>query len=445
MTVSLTMIVRNENANLRSCIDLVRDVVDEIVVVDTGSTDDTAEIARASGARVVDFPWCDDFSAARNAAIEHATSSWIFVLDADDRVVPSEKKKLLRLFTSLRDENVGYVMGHVCLAADRSVSTEVNQVRLFRRRPDLRWSYRVHEQVVPAIEKAGGAFRQTGIRIVHLGFREETTVASKLRRNLRLAELDCRDRPFDPLPMVYRGAILAELGHPEEAAVSLSTALPLLDEASEIWRGGAVMLARALNDCGEPDDALRTAKRAARAHPGDVVVACTFAELLIERGDVAAAGAALAGAIDDRSELMAPDVRARALLAEVYLALGLVVAAEGMATTVTRMRPAYGRAWLTLADALLAGGRREALDDLRSRWTAMPGGTSGCVALDAARSALAGRMDQALALVDRSDDAMLRALDVRLRGLAPGGASRVPLVSCLFWPWTRLRGTTLCA
>jgi glycosyltransferase involved in cell wall biosynthesis len=82
--VSLTMIVKNEERNLSHCLESVRGVFDEIIIVDTGSTDGTKAIAREFGAKVLDFPWIDDFSAARNVALTHATGDYAFWLDADD-------------------------------------------------------------------------------------------------------------------------------------------------------------------------------------------------------------------------------------------------------------------------------------------------------------------------------------------------------------------------
>jgi hypothetical protein len=81
--LSLTMIVKNEAATLGRCLSSVRDLVDEIVVVDTGSCDNTKDIARQHGARIFDFPWCDNFTAARNEAIRQATGQWLLWLDAD--------------------------------------------------------------------------------------------------------------------------------------------------------------------------------------------------------------------------------------------------------------------------------------------------------------------------------------------------------------------------
>ena len=97
-TVSLTMIVRNEEDQLAKCLGSVRGLFEEIIIVDTGSTDRTKEIAREFGAKVFDFVWIDDFAAARNEALSHATGDYAFWLDADDVVEPAEREKLRVLF-----------------------------------------------------------------------------------------------------------------------------------------------------------------------------------------------------------------------------------------------------------------------------------------------------------------------------------------------------------
>jgi len=92
--LSLSMIVKNEEPFLAHCLDSVRGLVDEMVILDTGSTDGTLEIARAAGARVFQSPWRDDFSAARNASLEKATGDWILILDADEELPASEHAPL---------------------------------------------------------------------------------------------------------------------------------------------------------------------------------------------------------------------------------------------------------------------------------------------------------------------------------------------------------------
>jgi len=83
-TLTISLIVRNEEHSLGRCLDSVQGLADEIVVVDTGSTDGTREVAAGRGARVFDFPWCDDFAAARNETLRHATGRWVLWLDADE-------------------------------------------------------------------------------------------------------------------------------------------------------------------------------------------------------------------------------------------------------------------------------------------------------------------------------------------------------------------------
>jgi len=102
-TLSVCLIVRDEEQNLAECLKSVRDFADEIVVVDTGSTDNTVIIAESLGAKVIHSEWINDFSYARNVSLDQATGSWILWLDADDRVPLSEGKKISMLKKNLPD------------------------------------------------------------------------------------------------------------------------------------------------------------------------------------------------------------------------------------------------------------------------------------------------------------------------------------------------------
>src|SRR6266567_7948235 len=100
MSVSLCLMVRNEEAKLATCLQSAIDLVHETIVLDTGSTDGTRDLAAKLGARVFDFPWCDDFAAVRNDCIRHATGDFIFWMDADERVDEENREKLRALFES---------------------------------------------------------------------------------------------------------------------------------------------------------------------------------------------------------------------------------------------------------------------------------------------------------------------------------------------------------
>src|SRR5438128_5043091 len=101
MSISLCLMVRNEEEKLAACLQSAAGLVDETIVVDTGSTDGTRELASKLGARLFEFPWCDDFAAARNECIRHARGDFIFWMDADESIDSSNREKLRLLFNTL--------------------------------------------------------------------------------------------------------------------------------------------------------------------------------------------------------------------------------------------------------------------------------------------------------------------------------------------------------
>ena len=250
----MTLITRNEASNLAACIEPIRDLVDEIVVVDTGSTDATVDIARSLGARVFETTWDDDFAAARNMALSHATGDWAFILDADDRVLPSELPKLRELFGALGTDNVGYCMRRVSLAQDGGIANVAEKPLLFQRRSDIRWAYRVHGTIAPSIVRSGGRLVVTKIGIVHTGYRDDVVLREKAMRNLRLIDRDLVDHPADPFLLFYRGTILVDLEQWTEGVVTLTMCAPLVPSNSDMGRALASSLALALRHEGRLDD-----------------------------------------------------------------------------------------------------------------------------------------------------------------------------------------------
>jgi len=135
--VSLCLIVRNEEANLPDCLGSVEGLFDDVVVVDTGSTDATAEVARRFGARVFDFPWIDSFAAAATRASTTPAVGWVLWLDADDRLDEDNRQRLRRLLAGLGDERDAYaVVVRSVLDARRTAFRLLDQVRLFRNLPE---------------------------------------------------------------------------------------------------------------------------------------------------------------------------------------------------------------------------------------------------------------------------------------------------------------------
>ncbi len=223
---SLTMIVKDESSNLMACLASVRGIVDEIIVVDTGSTDHTKSIAAKYGAHIFDLVWPESFAVARNETLSHATGDWILWLDADEYLDQSNRDSLHKLLSNLSDDHDAYAMKCLWLPGQAGRPTViVDYVRLFRNHPSIRWEYRVHEQILPAIRRAGHEVKFTDITIAHTGYQDPVLRYKKLERNLKLLHLDQADRPNDPFTLFSLGCSYAELGHHAEAIKFLQESL----------------------------------------------------------------------------------------------------------------------------------------------------------------------------------------------------------------------------
>jgi glycosyltransferase involved in cell wall biosynthesis len=160
------MIVKNEERTLARCLDSARAVVSEIVIVDTGSTDATLEIAERHGAKVNRFDFTRvDFAAARNRSLDLATGNWIMVLDADESLHP-ESIAILRGLID-KNQNAGYYFERINHYNDSRKPTTDHAVRLFPNRPAYRYRGRVHETIDASILASGARLIPTAIRIDH--------------------------------------------------------------------------------------------------------------------------------------------------------------------------------------------------------------------------------------------------------------------------------------
>lgn len=278
LRVSLTMIVRDEEDNLPACLESAADLFDEIVVLDTGSTDRTVEIARSFGARVFDFVWVDDFAAARNAALARATGDYAFWLDADDRVEPSQRARLKTLFDGLRATNAAYVVRCACDAdPDGGGATVVDHARLFPLREDIRWTYRVHEQILPALRRAGVEIRWTDAVVRHVGYNDPLLRRRKLDRDRAILELERIERPDDPFVLFNLGQIAMETDDVESALGFLERSLAGSTPADSITRKLYALIARARQRLGDLGKALVVCDEGLANDPDDV-------ELLFRKG-----------------------------------------------------------------------------------------------------------------------------------------------------------------
>jgi Tfp pilus assembly protein PilF len=186
--ISLCMIARDEERFLGECLEHARDAFDELVLVDTGSTDRTVEIAESYGAKVVHDPWDDDFSRPRNKAIEAATGDWILVLDADEFILGDGCQRIREL--AQNPQALGYHLRFTNLYTGGK-TIGVMMVRLFRNLPGIAYENIIHEQVTPSLQAVGGPMGLTllsaEVEVEHHGYTEQVMDdRSKNERNERL-------------------------------------------------------------------------------------------------------------------------------------------------------------------------------------------------------------------------------------------------------------------
>lgn len=223
--LSLCMIVKDEGKFLGDCLSAINPYADEIIVIDTGSKDNTKEIAESFGAKVYDFDWCDDFSAARNFSLSKAAKDWVLVLDADETISSSDMEKIKHLLDDgpadsyvFTQRNYTYdrsMLGFVpCHKESRHTKDFLGYetsklVRLFRNNKGFEFRSRVHELIEPSIKERGGIVRDSGINIHH--YREcksKVFEEEKRKRYFELGEKQIKDKPDDEKAYYETGLIL---------------------------------------------------------------------------------------------------------------------------------------------------------------------------------------------------------------------------------------------
>ncbi|MBC6432619.1 tetratricopeptide repeat protein [Nostoc sp. HG1] len=209
------MIVKNEAATLPKCLSSVRKVVDEMVVLDTGSIDRTPNIAQQLGAKVYHFKWCNDFSAARNAALKYVTGDWILVLDADETLTPAIVPQLREAIA--RDEYLLINLVRHEIGAEQSPYSLVS--RLFRNHPDIRFDRPYHALVddsVSAIitkEPHWQVGYLPGVALLHTGYQKSAIAQNnKYGKAATAMEGFLATHPDDPYVCSKLGALYVETG-----------------------------------------------------------------------------------------------------------------------------------------------------------------------------------------------------------------------------------------
>jgi tetratricopeptide (TPR) repeat protein len=228
------MIVKNEAAVLAECLASVRDWVDELVVVDTGSEDETVEIVKSFGAKVFFQKWENDFAAARNASLAQAASDWILVLDADERLQKGEELK--KIISQAQSD--AYLVKIRDVSLENHQDTIVASCRLFRNDPRYRFRGKIHENTVASILEAGGAVGVASLEVWHVGYnKKRITQMHKRARNLTILESEIRAGKTDPFTLYNLGVEYTRMGDSETALATFQRAFRGLDAATGALAG----------------------------------------------------------------------------------------------------------------------------------------------------------------------------------------------------------------
>jgi tetratricopeptide (TPR) repeat protein len=368
-TVSLCMIVKDEEAMLPRCLAAVREFVDELIVVDTGSTDRTVEIAESFGARVLHHDWDGDFSAARNVALDAATSDWLLYLDADEVLVEGDGPRLRELLGHTWREGFFLTETNHVGELEDGASVAHNALRLFRNRPEYRFEGRVHEQFAHRLPSLPERVEHTQVRLEHFGYLGAVRDAKeKSRRNLELLERQIAEGVDTPFLHFNLGSERAAAGDVAGSLQHLQRAWDkLVDDPERLEYGYfpslCSRLVKGLNANHRHDEAIAAADQVlallpgftdvvleqAMAHRGlgDLDAAIAHFERCVEMGDAPARYSATVGA---------GTFHARNLMAEVLMTAGRLDEAEAQLVHVLTEHPAFIGAVEPYARVLLRQG-----------------------------------------------------------------------------------------
>lgn len=260
--LSLSMIVRNEAHRLNGFLDALGDLVDEVCITDTGSDDGTTAIAHARGCRVQEFSWCDDFSAARNAALQPCTGRWILSLDADELIAPEDHFAIHELvresenycyrFVTRNYTDISTASGFVWSPPEDTRAAGFPgwfpsaKVRLFPNLPGIGFEGQVHELIHRSLEQQGVHIVDSKIPIHHYPLLNQTADerARKQALYLELGKRKVAEFPDDARARHELGDQYVDLGEITEAFECYKAAVRL-DPGNPLWLrdlGGVLLL-----------------------------------------------------------------------------------------------------------------------------------------------------------------------------------------------------------
>jgi len=225
--LSICIITKNECDNLKICLERIKDLGCEIVVVDTGSSDNSKKIASTITPCVYEFAWCDDFSAARNYAVQKAGNDWILFLDSDEFVDMFDMPKLLEQMQTM-PASIGHIhIKSLYESNGQTMSSTEPIARLFSRKL-YHFAGRIHEQIVPLDTSSEPDYFDAPIYVTHVGYQgNDAYRTEKANRNLKLLLRELEAQPDDPYT-------LYQIGNSFFYSKQYAQAIPYFERAMEL-------------------------------------------------------------------------------------------------------------------------------------------------------------------------------------------------------------------
>ena len=211
------MIARNEAHQIEEILSQCKGFADEIVVVDTGSTDNTKGVISKYTEKVFDFEWCDDFSAARNFSLRKATGGYAVIIDADDRLTPDNQERINKLRKYMDGERMFNFALRSMDQDGHAMGMEYYQPRCLPLRDDIYYEGRVHNQVTPSILRANLKVCEVNIDVNHVGYADPEVYKAKQERTAHILHLEHEEDPTNGRVNMYLGLHSEKAGEPEDA------------------------------------------------------------------------------------------------------------------------------------------------------------------------------------------------------------------------------------
>ncbi len=312
--LSLCLIVKNESKYLEKCVLSAKDIVSQIIIVDTGSTDDTPEIAKSLTSEYYEIPFSSDFSKARNYALQFVKTPWVLFLDADESFEEIDRDRLLEQVINAPDHVFGYQLTRYNFFGTGGWYTSKN-LKVFRNTPEIKYEGTVSESVTQSIRRSGGQIIDADVLLNHYGHcRDVISRNAKSHFYLKLMEDEVANQPSNSRLLGYIAMILRTLGRFEEAIQVADRGLNLTPESPH----SNYCKAQVLRSVGKDTEALAYYTKAVEFNPQDPTALNMVGLMNMSLGNY-----------DEAEESFLKTYQLNPLLIHVYVNLGLLCQAKG--------------------------------------------------------------------------------------------------------------------